>query len=145
MDEIQTQISLRQTHSEKHRFYICIHKHYQPTHYDLTKIVLLGSSVAPTLLKKDVYVSVSETNTRNQHRQCPCFIAWKVLVACNYFVITVFNISICMQKKNEITNYIISFQLKNRRKGCNKKEGKTKILKFLFYSIDYEVCFILCH
>jgi len=47
-----------------------------------------------------------------------------------------------MQKQNEITNYIIPFQLKDRRKGCKKKEGTTKTLMFLFYSNDYEVYFI---
>jgi hypothetical protein len=47
-----------------------------------------------------------------------------------------------MQKQNEITNYIIAFQLEDRRKGCKKKEGTTKTLMFLFCLIDYEVYFI---
>lgn len=44
-----------------------------------------------------------------------------------------------MQKQNEVSTYIIPFQLEDRRKGCQKKEGKTNNnLIFLLYSAHFE-------
>lgn len=35
-----------------------------------------------------------------------------------------------MQEKTKISNYILSFQFEDRRKGCKKKEGNTPSISY---------------